>query len=681
MELATIDWLIIVGFLLLSLAIGIRYTQKASGSLTNFFLGGRNLPWYIAGISMVATTFAADTPLAVTEMVAQNGISKNWLWWSFLAGGLLTTFFFAQLWRRAEVLTEPELIELRYSGWAARALRGFKAVYLGIFMNCMIIAWVNLAMGSILTEFFGLPESEIIWWILGLMTLAVVYSSLSGLLGVAITDTIQFFIAMIGVIILAIIVLNHESVGGITNLKAALPEGYFDFFPSLSSTENESGGSGFTTLSLSIGAFLSFVAVQWWASWYPGAEPGGGGYVAQRFMSTKNEKHAVYATLFFNIGHYCLRPWPWIIVALAAVYLYSPQYNFPDEALGKQIHFVSQAHEDVSAVYAAYPSVSQEVASHPELENALIKGISDKETLFKAMPALEALYTNDEAARKAIDFQYAPRLGYIYAMKDFLPVGLKGLLLVAFLAAYLSTISTQINWGASYLVNDLHRRFIRPEQTFKNEATAQRHYVLMSRVFSVVIMLIGLVAGTFVTSISGVWEFIMECGAGLGLVLILRWYWWRINAWSEIAATLAPFAGYAIGHYALADAFGPEFVAQKGTFLFTVGFTTITWIAVTYLTPPTETATLHRFYQRVKPEGRWQPIRQALGVDKSSEKGQTRYLLLCWIGALVMVYSLLFTIGKLILQEWTDAGIYGIAAITGFFTLMIFLRKTNIYNS
>ena len=282
MQLELIDWLIIAAFLVLSLAIGLRYSKKASGSLSDFFLGGRNLPWYIAGISMVATTFAADTPLAVTELVAGSGISGNWLWWCFLIGGMLTTFFFANLWRRAEVLTELELIEFRYGGKKAKLLRGFKAVYLGLFMNCMIIGWVNLALNSLLTTIFGIPEDTVLWYTVGLMTVAVIYSSLSGLLGVAITDTVQFFIAMIGCIILAILVLNSDEVGGIQQLKATLPESYFEFFPTVSSGEGEEGGSIASTLTLSVGAFLSFVAIQWWAAWYPGAEPGGGGYVAQR---------------------------------------------------------------------------------------------------------------------------------------------------------------------------------------------------------------------------------------------------------------------------------------------------------------------------------------------------------------------------------------------------------------
>jgi SSS family solute:Na+ symporter len=364
MELQWIDWSIIILFLLTSLGIGIYYKKKSSGSLSDFFLGGRNLPWYIAGTSMVATTFAADTPLAVAELVANNGIAGNWLWWSFLLGGTLTTFFFAPLWRKANVLTEVELLELRYDGKKAALLRGFKAIYLGVFINILIIGWVNLALNALLVVFFDIPPNEVLYYTGAAMLLAALYSSLGGLWGVAVTDAFQFVIAMIGSIVLAVIVVNSEQVGGIAGLKEKLPPGSLNFFPQIG---DGSLGAG---LTLSFGAFLAYAGFQWWASWYPGAEPGGGGYVAQRMMSTKSPKDSVYATLLFQIGHYCIRPWPWIIVALCAVVLY------PDLA------------------------------------------VADK------------------------------KLGYVMAMKEFLPTGMKGLLLAAFLAAYMSTISTQLNWGA-----------------------------------------------------------------------------------------------------------------------------------------------------------------------------------------------------------------------------------------
>lgn len=592
MILENIDWIIIASFLILSLYIGLKFKAKASSSLSNFFLGGRNLPWYIAGMSMVATTFAADTPLAVTELVAKNGISSNWLWWNFLIGGMLTTFFFANLWRRANVLTELELIELRYSGKPASILRGFKSIYLGLFMNVLIIGWVNLAMISIIQVFFDVEPSIAFWYTVGVMIIAMIYSSLSGLLGVAITDTIQFIIAMTGCIILAIIVVNSDKIGGIEALKAKLPDGSLNFLPKIG--QNTDGV--FSTLTISVGAFFSFAAIQWWASWYPGAEPGGGGYIAQRMMSTKNEKDAVFATLFFQIAHYCIRPWPWIIVGLCSLVLY------------------------------------------PEL--------TDK------------------------------KLGFVMAMKDFLPAGLKGLLFVAFLAAYMSTISTQLNWGASYLVNDLYKRFIKKSNTSEPSEKEEKHYVQISKLSTIFIMIFGAFVTTKINSISAVWEFIMECGAGLGLVLILRWYWWRINAWSEIVATLSPFIGYIIGHYFLIDLFGSQFIENRGPFMFTVIFTTIAWLTTTYITKPSEHQTLNKFYNLVKPDGNWKPFQ----TDKKSNSNLIK-LFVCWISSISLTYSLLFFTGKLILLEYIQSLTFLATAIISFIVLRHFLIRTNIFNN
>jgi len=583
MGLHLIDWAIIAAFLLLSLLIGLKFRARAGKSLVDFFLGGRNLPWYIAGISMVATTFAADTPLAVTEMVAQNGIAGNWLWWNMLFGGMLTTFFFARLWRRANILTELELIELRYSGAEAAFLRGFKSVYMGLFMNTLIIGWVNVAMISILTVFFDIPESEVIWYAGAAMLIAASYSVLSGLWGVVITDVIQFVIAMTGCIILAVLVVSSDKIGGIQGMKEQLPAEALSFFPTL-----KSGNSTdvVTTLSLSVFAFLAYVSVQWWASWYPGAEPGGGGYIAQRMMSTKNEKHSLFATLFFQIAHYCIRPWPWIIVGLCCLILY------------------------------------------PDL------GADDK------------------------------KLGYVMAMKDFLPTGLKGLLIVAFLAAYMSTISTQLNWGASYLTNDLYKRFLRPESNFSDSKTAQQHYVYAGRIFTIFIMAVSLYTTSMITTISGVWHFIIECGAGLGLVLILRWYWERINAWSEISATLAPFLLYWIGNYQLNLDF-------PLSYFFTVGGTTVIWLAVTFMTKPVKTETLVKFCAVVKPQGWWPTISSEEGMGQNSQRGSLAMLVLTWIFAISMTYSILFLTGYLILQEWSAALVCFSTALVSF----LFMRK------
>lgn len=595
MTFQLIDWIIIGLFLAISLFISIRYQGEASKSLSDFFLGGRNLPWYIAGVSMVATTFAADTPLAVTELVAKNGISSNWIWWSFLFGGMLTTFFFASLWRRANVLTELELIELRYSGKPAAILRGFKAIYLGLFMNVIVIGWVNVAMVSIIQVFFDIPKETAFWYMMAVMIITMIYASLSGLIGVAITDTIQFAIAITGCIILAVIVVNSDEVGGIDGLKEKLPDGALNFFPTI----GDSPKGTFNTLSISVGAFLSYIGVQWWSSWYPGAEPGGGGYIAQRMMSAKDEKNAVFATLFFQAAHYCLRPWPWILVGLCSLVLY------------------------------------------PEL------GESDK------------------------------KLGFVMAMKDFLPSGLKGLLFVAFLAAYMSTISTQLNWGASYLVNDLYKRFIEKKNKL-TEKEQNKKNIFVSRLFTILIMIIGGFVTTQIDSISAVWTFVMSCGAGLGLVLILRWYWWRINAWSEITATIAPFIAYYISSQFLEDKFGEGFINNNGTFFVTVGFTTIAWLIATVLSKPSEKEHLIKFYQLVKPEGLWNPIRIAAREEK--RMSQLLHLSACWISAISFVYSLLFATGKTIFKEWNEALIWGAICLVSIWLLQYFMKRTNIMN-
>ncbi len=584
MQLSLTDWSVIFSFLLISLIIGLLYKGKAGKSLTDFFLSGRNLPWYIAGVSMVATTFAADTPLAVTELVAKNGISGNWLWWNFLAGGMITTFFFSRLWRRAGVLTELEFIEMRYSGIGAAILRGFKSVYLGMIINVLIIGWVNLAMATILEVFFGLSHLHALLWTAGLMLLAAGYSTISGLWGVAVTDFVQFILAMTGCIILAILVLNSEKVGGMDALKSSLPPGTLDFFPSISSSVGliQTGKA----LSIGIGALLAYVGVQWWASWYPGAEPGGGGYIAQRMMSAKDEKHSFFATLFFQVAHYCLRPWPWIIVGLCSLVLY------PDLAVENQ------------------------------------------------------------------------KMGFVMAMKDFLPNGLRGLLLAAFLAAYMSTISTQLNWGASYLVNDLYKRFLRPESSFPSAHSAQKKYVFVSRLFTLLLMLISIVVTSYINSISGVWSFIIECGAGLGLVLILRWYWWRINAWSELAATIAPVAGYAIARYYLLMEF-PD------SFFVTVVFTTIVWLVVTFLTPPSEKNALISFYSKVYPGGWWGPFKN----DKQKTQSSMTLLWFCCLLSIIFTYSLLFLTGKILFKMWTDAGMWFAIAAVSLILLLIGMKR------
>lgn len=538
---------------------------------------------------MVATTFAADTPLWVTEKIAQHGISGNWLWWNMLIGGMLTTFFFARLWRRAEILTELELLELRYSGPVARFLRGTKSVYLGLFLNTVIIGWVNAAMISIIEVFFEVPYQTAFWVVAGAMVLVAIYSSVAGLLGIAITDFAQFIIAMTGCIILAVIVLNTPEVGGVEGLKAKLPAWRLSLFPKIGAGDIAVG-----TFSLSAGAFFSYIILQWWASWYPGNEPGGGGYISQRMMSAKDEKQAVYSSLFFQIAHYGLRPWPWIIVGLCALVLY------PD------------------------------------------------------LPIEES------------------RKGFIMVMRDYLPKGIKGLLLVGFLSAYMSTISTQLNWGASYLTNDLYKRFIKPEERFNSNEQAQKAYVKVGRVFTVIIMLVGLYATSQITMIDSAAQFLITSGAGLGMVLILRWYWWRINAWSELVATLAPFIGLAIAKYVLPDYLDQPFFTHNGDFMFMVLFTTIAWVVATLVSKPTDFRVLANFYQKVKPGGWWKPFKQDESINSD-----TPYLFISWLSGVVMTYAILFWIGYLILQEWNLFLIWLLASILGFVLLRWSMHKAN----
>ena len=582
MSLSFLDWSIVGFFLLLTLFIGVWLSKRASKSLTDFFLGGRSFPWYVAGISMVATTFAADTPLAVTEIIATNGISGNWVWWNMLIGGLLTTFFFARLWRRANILTEVELIAIRYSGKAAHFLRLFKSVYLGLIMNVAVIAWVNLAFVSILTVFFGLEKEQAILWVFGISLLIGFYTTLSGLWGVAINDMVQFGIAMTGSIALAIFVLNSDQIGGVSGLKESLPASSFSFLPDI-------GAEGSGAFSVGIASFLAFIGFQWWASWYPGMEPGGGGYVAQRMMSAKTEKDSLLATLFFQFAHYCLRPWPWILVGLAALVLY------------------------------------------PDL---------------------------DEADKK---------LGYVMAMRDFLPEGWKGLMLAAFGAAYMSTISTQLNWGAGYLTNDLVMPFMKKE-------TSQRQLVVISRLMTVGLVIIGCLVTLGIDTITGVWAFIIECGAGIGLVLILRWYWWRINAWSEITATIAPFFAYGFCKLVLAQhdpAWGENLFTDPRTFFVTIAFTTIAWLVVTFGTQPEPMEHLKAFYHRVKPGGSWKPV--------SGQKSNSILPTLgVWVSAVVMIYSALFFSGHIILQFYDRMLMSGlIMVLSGAIFFYLFNRTEN----
>ncbi|HAJ99809.1 MAG TPA: sodium:proline symporter [Bacteroidales bacterium] len=583
MHVLTIDWIIIGLFLLVTLGIGLFFRKRAGRSTSDFFLSGRNLPWYVAGTSMVATTFAADTPLAVTELVAQSGIAGNWLWWNMLFGGMLTVFFFARLWRRANIMTDAEFVSIRYSGRPARFLRGFRAVYIGIAMNAIVMAWVNLAMVKILEvmfpdlTLFGISQISILGitftshlLAVGLMMAFVTgYSALSGLMGVSISDTFQFVVAMTGSILLAFFALDH--VGGVDGLRQQLAdvEFVFDFLPVVGGEGAVAQASG--VLQMTLVALIAYLGVQWWASWYPGAEPGGGGYVAQRMMSAKDEKHSLLATLWFQVAHFAIRPWPWIIVALAALVM------FPD---------------------------------------ATDKGAT-----------------------------------YVMVIRDLMPPGLVGFMLAAFFAAYMSTMASQTIWGTSYIINDLYKPFIKPN-------ASEKFYVKVSRVTTVILMLFSLVVTTQFDQISDAWRFILACSGGIGLVLLLRWFWWRVNAWSEIAAMLAPYAVYPI----LAFHFKLEFELML---IIIVAWSTLVWLVVTFLTAPTKDEVLFNFYKKVHPGGiGWKHIAQKLPEVKG-DKGFPSLFVNYICGCILVLFSL-FGIGRLIFGQFVDAGIFfAIALIAG----------------
>ncbi len=547
MNLSTLDIIIIFVYFIFVLIIGLLFSKKAGQSMKDYFVSGRSLPWWLAGTSMVATTFAADTPLAITGLVAKHGVAGNWLWWNLVMSGLLTVFLYARLWHRSGVITDVEFTEIRYGGKPAAILRGFRALYLALPINSIIMGWVTLAMAKIIGISTGLDK-----WTAVVICLSVTlaYSVLSGLWGVVVTDFVQFFIAMAGAIILAVFAVDH--IGGIDGLISGLDklEGgsaqILSFVPEM--------GSAWMPIS----AIFIYLAVNWWAAWYPGAEPGGGGYIAQRIFSAKNEKHGILSTLWFNIAMYAIRPWPWIIAALVSLVMY------PD--------------------------------------------LADKES------------------------------GYVKLIVDLLPSGVKGVLLASFAAAFMSTISTQLNWGSSYLVNAFYKRFIKKNETDK-------HYVMISRISTVLILGLGALATMSMETISGAWKFLLAIGAGTGAVYILRWYWWRINAWSEISAMIASFVISIFLQFGL-DLSTDDPNNFSLVMIITVVGSSIVWITVTFLTQPETDEVLVKFYKKVRPAGMlWAKIYNEYQLETS--KDSLPVALRDWIYGVILVYCFLFGLGKL----------------------------------
>jgi solute:Na+ symporter, SSS family len=616
MALTLTDWIVIAGYLLINLAIGIYYRRRAGGNTEEFFVSGRNVSWWLAGTSMVATTFAADTPLFVSGVIATQGIAGNWIWWTSCLGGMMTVFFFARYWRRAEVLTDVELTEMRYGGKPAAFLRGFKAIYLGLAMNCLILGWVTNAMVSIIAVLLGplIAQGKVVALTLGghtllhytlgepshtalliciflLIPFTGIYTSIGGLWGVLVTDLFQFILKMTMVVVLAWVAV--VKIGGMQALKLQLqiigrevhktgaqtsdPLAFFPDFHSGSWTSS-------AIWTLPVLTFLMYLGVQWWSAWYPGAEPGGGGYVAQRMFCAKDEKNSLGATLWFNIAHYAVRPWPWIITGLVALAVYSPHGGMrPDAAFGAN-----------------------------------------------------------------------PQQGYVMVLRDFLPPALRGVMVAAFLAAFMSTLGTQLNWGVSYLVNDLYRRFM-------VRGKSENHYVAIGRAFTILMVLIsGYVAGQL-NSVGEGWRIVLGLGVGTGAVYILRWYWWRINAWSEISAmVVAAVVAIVLGNAPVRHLFhlskvpftGNDPVVFAKTSFVTLCIATLAWIAVTFLTPAESEEKLLSFYRRVRPTVYgWKKIAAlAPEIPQVRDVGSNTF---DWLMGCVLVYATLFGIGKIIFGNWT----------------------------
>lgn len=579
MNVTALDWGIIAAFFIISLLIGLFSAKSAGSSAKEFFLSGRNMPWWLLGVSMVATTFSADTPNLVTDIVRKNGVAGNWAWWAFLLTGMLTVFVYAKLWRRSEATTDLEFYEMRYSGKGAAFLRAFRAIYLGVFFNVVIMATVSLAAIKIGGVMLGLSPVQTLL-IASIVT--VVYSSLGGLKGVLLTDFFQFFIAMAGSFGAAYYILDLPEIGSLNNLLAHdVVSTKLDFLPD------------FSDPNMYIPLFLMPIAIQWWATWYPGAEPGGGGYIAQRMLSAKDEKNAIGATLFFNIAHYALRPWPWIIVALASLVIYP----------------------NVSDLQTAFPHIP-------------VDKIGD-------------------------DLAYS-------AMLTYLPTGLIGIVLASLIAAVMSTLSTHLNWGSSYVVNDFYLRFVKPEATDKQ-------LVAVGRISTVGLMVLSAILALALSSALDAFNILLQIGAGTGLIFILRWFWWRINAYTEISAMAISFV-VAIFFEVINPKVGWIAIPENQAYLkliYSVSITTVGWLLVTFLTKPEEDKVLLSFYRKVTPAAfGWKKVLDKYPAEKQ-DQGQLPKEIGLMVTGTVMVYAALFSTGFFIYGNVLPGVIAAVIALAG----------------
>ena len=589
MELSFIDWVIIFSFFAIFIAIGLFFTKRSGKNSKEYFLSGRNMPWWLLGTSMVATTFSADTPNLVANIVREDGVSGNWVWWAFLITGMMTVFFYARLWRRSEVLTDLAFYELRYSGKEATFLRAFRALYLGVFFNVMIMATVCLAGIKIGGILLGLTPFECVFYS---SIITVFYSSLGGLRTVIITDLIQFVLAMVGSIWACVYIVNLEEIGGLNQLISNdLISDKLNFLPDFNDYE--------TLITI----LIIPIAVQWWAVWYPGAEPGGGGYIAQRMLSAKDEKNAINATLFFNIAHYAIRPWPWILIALASLIIYPT----------------------LSDISFAFPNVDSSIIGH--------------------------------------DIAYP-------AMLSKLPSGLLGVVLASLLAAFMSTISSHLNWGASYISIDFYKRFIYSE-------ASEKKVVLVGRISTVFLMILAGFVALELNDALDAFQILLQIGAGTGSIFLLRWFWWRVNAYSEITGMSVSFLVAIYFHFIHERIFGFTFESHYELVL-SVFITTLSWILVTLLTKPTENSRLLEFYKKIKPYGiGWNKFLKNNNIavkNKEFKESPMSDLLSMFLG-IVLVYSGLFGIGYLLYGNITYSLIL-------FFLLFISAYKLNkIMNS